>query len=46
MSFSPEEAERILNARYDEPAKDPTDSVVGFLTTAGKAIAILSLIHI
>ena len=40
MTLSPKEAERILYARYDEPAKAPTDYVLGFLTSAGKAFAI------
>lgn len=40
MTLSPKEAERILYARYDEPAKAPTDYIIGFLTSAGKALAI------
>jgi hypothetical protein len=40
MTLAPAEAERLLPARYDAPAKDPTDYVIGFQTPDGKVLAI------
>lgn len=40
MTVSPKDAERVLRARYGEPAKAPTDYVIGFRTPAGRVLAI------
>jgi len=40
MTLSPKDAERALRARYGEPAKDPTDYVIGFRTPVGRVLAI------
>lgn len=40
MTLSIADAEAILRSRLGEPAKPPTDYVVGFTTTSGKVLAI------
>lgn len=40
MTLAPVEAERLLLARYDEPAKPATDKVLGFKTNGGRVFAI------
>lgn len=40
MTLEPAEAERILLARYGEPAKPPTDYVIGFRAPLGRMLAI------
>lgn len=40
MTLAPKDAERLLYARYVEPAKSPTKYVVGFHTPTGKVLAI------
>src|SRR5689334_22065546 len=40
MTLAIAEAESILRARLGEPAKTPTNYVVGFLTPSGKPLAI------
>lgn len=40
MTLSPKDAERVLLARYGEPAKPATDKVVGFRAGMGRMIAI------
>ncbi|WP_217902975.1 hypothetical protein [Sulfitobacter sp. HGT1] len=40
MTLVPKDAERLLYARYVEPAKSPTKYVVGFRTPTGKVLAI------
>lgn len=40
MTLPPKDAERALFARYGEPAKTPTDYVVGFRTPVGRVLAI------
>lgn len=40
MTLSPKDAERALLDRYGEPAKAPTDYVVGFRTQVGRVLAI------
>ncbi|WP_288942917.1 hypothetical protein [uncultured Roseovarius sp.] len=40
MTLPPKDAERALLARYGEPAKDPTDYVIGFRTPVGRVLAI------
>ncbi|MCP5365987.1 MAG: hypothetical protein H6907_17680 [Hyphomicrobiales bacterium] len=40
MTLAIQDAEAVLRARLGEPAKPPTDYVIGFLTPAGKVLAI------
>lgn len=40
MTLAIAEAESILRARLGEPAKTPTNYIVGFLTPSGKPLAI------
>jgi hypothetical protein len=40
MTLAVAEAEAILQSRFDEPAKPPTNYVVGFKTPSGKVLAI------
>ena len=39
MTLKPADAERLLSARLGEPAKAPTDYVIGFRTRTGKVLA-------
>ena len=39
MTLKPTEAERLLRSRLGEPAKDPTQYVIGFRTRTGKLLA-------
>ncbi|KUJ77078.1 hypothetical protein [Ruegeria profundi] len=40
MTLAPKDAESVLYARYIEPAKTPTDYIIGFRTLTGKLLAI------
>lgn len=40
MTLGIPEAEAILRSRFGEPAKPPTDYVIGFGTPSGKVLAI------
>lgn len=40
MTLLPIDAEKALLARYGEPAKEPTDYIVGFRTPVGRVLAI------
>lgn len=40
MTLAPAEAERLLRSRYGEPAKAPTDYVIGFRNPIGRVLAI------
>lgn len=40
MTLPPKEAEQALLARYGEPAKEPTDYIMGFRTPVGRMLAI------
>jgi len=40
MTLAPAEAERLLLARYGEPAKSATNYVIGFKTRTGRVLAI------
>ncbi len=40
MTLSPNDAEKALLARYGEPAKEPTDYIIGFRTPFGRVLAI------
>ncbi|WP_339107323.1 hypothetical protein [Thioclava sp. GXIMD4216] len=40
MTLSPAEAERLLRSRYGEPAKAPTDYIIGFRNPVGRVLAI------
>ncbi|QCO54452.1 hypothetical protein EOK75_00615 [Pseudorhodobacter turbinis] len=39
MTLKPVEAERLLSNRFGDPAKAPTDYVIGFRTRTGKVLA-------
>ncbi|MCF3595727.1 hypothetical protein LZG00_17170 [Rhodobacteraceae bacterium LMO-12] len=40
MTIPPKDAERVLLARYGEPAKAATDYIIGFRNTVGRVLAI------
>ncbi len=40
MTLSPNGAEKALLARYGEPAKEPTDYIIGFRAPVGRVLAI------
>lgn len=40
MTLAPDEAERLLLAHYGEPAKTPTDYIIGFRNPVGRVLAI------
>lgn len=40
MTLAPAEAERLLRSRYGDPAKAPTDYVIGFRNSVGRVLAI------
>ena len=40
MTLAPAEAERLLRSRYGDPAKAPTDYIIGFRNPVGRVLAI------
>ena len=40
MTLSPNDAKKALLTRYGEPAKEPTDYIIGFRTPVGRVLAI------
>ncbi|WP_198670711.1 hypothetical protein [Oceanicella sp. SM1341] len=40
MTLAPAEAERLLRSRYGDPAKAPTDYIIGFRNSVGRVLAI------
>ncbi len=40
MTLTPAEAERLLRSHYGDPAKEPTDYIIGFRNPVGRVLAI------